>query len=291
MNTTKSWNDLESIENSIYIPSKTNSNKKSLLILDSNNLSFRWLRSKNHNNFQNKFIETINSLAKSYNAINVIACFDFGKSYYRMELLESYKGNRTLPETEEEIKHYEEFFACLNSIPDLLPYTYLKFRGVEADDLIAYLTENISKDYEHTWIVTSDRDMYQLVSENISIFNIFSKKEITLDSLYNTYELTPDEYLFSRIIEGDKGDNVIGVEGIGPKRAQKLAVEYKNIYNLINALPIKGKAKYIHNLNNSKDLLLLNEKLINLKKYNRIAIQSSKEGKEVWDNLCEIMQY
>jgi 5'-3' exonuclease len=131
----------------------------------------------------------------------------------------------------------------------------------------------------------------QLLSDKISIFNIFSKKEIDIAYFLETYNLKPEEYLFSRILEGDKSDNILGVEGIGPKRAQQLAKEYKTLDNLINSLPLKGKAKYINNLNASKEKLLTNERLISLKKYNQKVIDCAKDGKEVWDVLCEIVSH
>jgi DNA polymerase-1 len=281
---TKTWDDLVDVENQKTQP-------KSLLLIDGNNLAYRWLQRKNYNSFQDDYLRTIESLSKSYNAERTIVCFDFGKSYYRMELLDSYKGNRIKPQEEEEQKHYEEFFACLNDIPNMLPYQTLKFRGLEADDIITFLTQNISPNYEHTWIVTSDRDMYQLLSDRISIFNIFSKKEIDIAYFLETYSLVPEEYLFSRILEGDKSDNIIGVEGVGPKRAQQLAKEYKTLDNLLKALPLKGKSKYISNLNSSKEKLLINEQLISLKKYNQKVIDCSKDGKEVWNVLCELVSH
>jgi 5'-3' exonuclease len=281
---TKNWDDLADVENQKSQP-------KALLLIDGNNLAYRWIQRKNYNNFQDDYLRTIESLSKSYNAEKTIVCFDFGKSYYRMELLDSYKGNRTKPQDEEELKHYEEFFTCLNSIPDILPYQTLKFRGLEADDIITFLTQNVSPNYSKTWIVTSDRDMYQLISEDISIFNIFSKKEIDLASFYETYSMKPEEYLFSRILEGDKSDNILGVEGIGPKRAQQLAKEYTTLDKLLKALPLKGKAKYISNLNASKEKLVINEQLISLKKYNQKVIDYAKDGKEVWDVLCELIAH
>lgn len=281
---TKTWDDLVDVENQKTQP-------KSLLLIDGNNLAYRWLQRKNYNSFQDDYLRTIESLSKSYNAERTIVCFDFGKSYYRMELLDSYKGNRIKPQEEEEQKHYEEFFACLNDIPNMLPYQTLKFRGLEADDIITFLTQNISPNYEHTWIVTSDRDMYQLLSDKVSIFNIFSKKEIDIAYFLETYNLVPEEYLFSRILEGDKSDNIIGVEGVGPKRAQQLAKEYKTLDNLLKAFPLKGKSKYISNLNSSKEKLLINEQLISLKKYNQKVIDCSKDGKEVWNVLCELVSH
>lgn len=271
---TKSWNDLADLQEPDY------SDYNNLLIIDANNLSYRWLQRPNYANFGPDFIRTIQSLSKSYEAARTIVCFDFGKSYYRMDMHEEYKGTRKKPQEEEEIKKYEEFFAVLNDLPEQLDEEVLKFRGVEADDILAWITQNVSDRYDHTWIVSSDRDLYQLVDDNISIFNIFGRREVTKESLRDDFDVSPSEYMLSRIIEGDKSDNILGIEGIGPKRAQTLAREYKTLDSLLEALPIKGKSKYITNLNAGKDTLIRNEKLINLKKYCVEAITAGKNGEE-----------
>ena len=271
---TKSWNDLADLQEPDY------SNYNNLLIVDANNLSYRWLQRPNYDSFGADFIRTIQSLSKSYEAARTIVCFDFGKSYYRMDMHEEYKGTRKKPQEEEEIKKYEAFFAVLNDLPDQLDEEVLKFRGVEADDILAWITQNVSDKYDHTWIVSSDKDLIQLVDENVSIFNIFGRKEVTKQSLHEDLGLVPSEFMLSRIIEGDKSDNIIGIEVIGPKRAQTLAKEYKTLPNLLDALPIKGRAKYIQNLNAGVDTLIRNEKLINLKKYCEEAIVSGKEGEK-----------
>jgi 5'-3' exonuclease len=282
MTDTKSWNDLADVEQADY------SGYKNLLLIDANNLSYRWLQRPNYSSFSGEFKKTIQSLAKSYQAARTIVCFDFGKSYYRMELLNDYKGTRKKPETEEEQQRYDDFFAVLNSLPDELDEEVLKFRGVEADDLIAWLSVNLSDKYEHTWIVSSDKDLLQLVSDSVSVFNIFGRKEVTKASIYESTELTPEQFMLSRIIEGDKSDNIIGIEGIGPKRAQALAKEYNDFDTLLQALPLKGKSKYITNLNAGKDTLIRNEKLINLKRYSVDAITAGKEEYSILEALQDL---
>ena len=106
-------------------------------------------------------------------------------------------------------------------------------------------------------------------------------------NLKEDLELTPAQFMMSRIIEGDKGDNIIGIEGIGPKRAQGLAKEYHTLDNLLAALPLKGRAKYIQNLNAGKERLIRNENLINLK-YCTDAIMAGKEGEEALDRLSNL---
>jgi len=284
MNNSKSWNDLEALQTPDY------ESYNNLLLIDGNNLSYRWLQRPNHGSFANDFIRTVQSLSKSYEASKTIVCFDFGKSYFRMDMSDEYKANRKKPKEEEEVKRYEAFFEVLNNLPDMLDEEVLKFRGVEADDTIAHLVMKYEEqtNYNHIWIVSSDRDLYQLVSEKTSIFNIFGRREVTYTTMQEEMEITPDLYLLSRIIEGDKSDNIIGVEGIGPKRAQGLAKEYKTFDALIKALPIKGRAKYIQNLNASKELLIRNEKMISLKAYNEQALDAAKEPGIVHDKLSSM---
>jgi len=278
---TKSWNDLADLQSPDYDAFNN------LLLIDANNLSYRWLQRPNYSSFGDDFIRTIQSLSKSYEAKRTVVCFDFGKSYYRMDMLDEYKGTRKKPQDEEEIKKYEEFFAVLNDLPDQLDEEVLKFRGVEADDILAYMVKKYEKtnDYDHIWIISSDRDLYQLVSDKTSIFNIFGRREITNTTMHEDMNISPELYLLSRYIEGDKSDNILGIEGIGPKRAQALAKEYKTLPNLIDALPIKGRAKYIQNLNAGKETLIRNEKLINLRRYCEEAICAGKYGDDPLEKL------
>ena len=107
---TKSWNDLADLVPPTY------KGYENLLLIDGNNLAYRWLQRINYNDFANDFKRTVQSLAKSYEAIRTIVCFDFGKSYYRMNMYDEYKQNRKKPKEEEEAKKYEDFFAVLNNL-------------------------------------------------------------------------------------------------------------------------------------------------------------------------------
>ena len=86
---TKSWNDLAEVENASA--AATN-----LLLIDANNLAFRWLQRKNVDNFTDDFIKTIKSLEKSYRIKRTIVCFDFGRSYYRNELIKQIEKNQLI---------------------------------------------------------------------------------------------------------------------------------------------------------------------------------------------------
>lgn len=276
------WDDLAELKETQEIKEQSNN----LLLIDGINVAFRYLHRKNFDSFTDDYIRTVSSLAKSYQAKRVICCFDAGASLYRKTLFPDYKANRKVERTEEEQERFTAFFECLNQTVEELPFEHYKFKGIEADDIIAYFSLHLSKQYEHTWIVSSDRDLYQLLSDRVSIFNLFSRNEVTLESLYEKFEMTPREYAFSRIIEGDKSDNILGIEGIGPKRSAALVKEYKTLDNLLNSLPLKGRSKYITNLNNGFKTLEQNEKLINLIDYNEDVI-SCVEKQELVNSMLE----
>lgn len=278
----QSWDDLADLDN--Y------EKQNNLLLIDGNNMAYRWMNRRNYNSFGTDYVDTVKSLGKSYKAARIIVAFDFGKSYYRLEELPTYKANRTKPSDPEKARQYDEFFECLNETIDNLPIEYYKFRGVEADDIIAFFVEETKEYYDHIWVISSDKDLYQLVSDNVSIFNLYGRKEITEDYLLETHGVTPDEYLLAKIIQGDKGDNIDGIEGIGEKRGLALARDYQTLDNLIKALPINKTSKYIKNLNSGISILTLNEKLIGLKKYYEKAIKAGKFGDEFWNTLITNVQ-
>lgn len=279
---TVSWDDLSDV---IQAKEEAESSNN-LLILDGTNVSFRYLQRHNYANYTDDYIRTVSSLGKSYRAKRIICCFDSGASAYRKSIFPEYKDNRKVERTPEDQERFEKFFGCLSDTIEQLPFEYYKFRGIEADDIIAYFTKNLANKYEHTWVVSSDRDLFQLLKPNVSIFNLYSRKEITVETLLADTGLTPKQYAFSRMIEGDKGDNIKGIEGIGPKRASDIVNQYGTIDNLLSSLPIPGKAKYIKNLNDGAETLLLNEKLINLLDYNLDAISAVEKS----DSIIETLQ-
>ena len=279
-----SWDDLSDV----LVAKQEEETKNNLLLIDGVNLAFRYIQKSNYGNFTDDYIRTINSLAKSYKAKKVICCFDSGASTYRKILFSEYKDNRKQARTEEEQERYNKFFDCLTETIDQLPYDHLKFKGVEADDLIAYLAIN-TKQYEHTWIISSDRDLVQLLSDNVSIFSTQTRKEKTIKSLYEDTGLTPREYMLTKILEGDTGDNISGITGIGTKRASDITKQYKTLSNLLKALPIKSKAQYIQNLNKGEDILLLNDKLVNLLDYHEDAILASEDSNYIFSHLKRII--
>lgn len=250
-----------------------------LMVVDALNLAFRYKHS-GATDFALDYIRTVDSLKKSYKASHVIIACDQGSSSYRKALSPEYKQNRkdkrdTQTDAEKAAFElfFEDFLATLQMIEETTEYPVLRFQGVEADDIAAYIVSQKSKlPTDDIWLISSDRDWDLLVQPGVSRFSYVTRKEVTIDNWNTHYDFEPEDYISIKCLTGDTGDNVFGVPGIGPKRAVSLVSEYGSTYDIIANIPIAGKYKYIQELNQCKDLLLLNYQLMDLVTYSQEAI-------------------
>lgn len=157
----------------------------------------------------------------------------------------------------------------MDTISELYPL--LRFDKVEADDIAAYVVSALPKTAT-VWLISSDKDWDLLVNDRVSRFSYVTRKETTIDTWEEHYDCTPEQYISIKCLTGDSGDNIKGVEGIGPKRAADLVKQYGTVFDIIAELPIASKYKYITNLNASKDILMLNCQLMDLVTYCEDAI-------------------
>ena len=254
-----------------------------LLIVDGLNVAFRW-KHQNILDFKYDYIRTIESLAKSYNAGTIIVCADGGSSY-RKEVYPEYKANRKerfADQTEQEAKEFEMFMAEFSDTLTLIKkkYPVFHFRGVEADDIAAYITQ--SAEYDDCWLISSDKDWDLLISDKVSRFSTVTRKETTVHNWDEHYDFEIEDYITFKCLTGDKGDNVPGVPGVGPKRAVQLMEQYGTVFDIYDACPIDGRYKYIQAVNENAEQLLMNVELMDLVTYCEDAI--GEENKEVINN-------
>ena len=241
-----------------------------LLIVDGLNLAFRWKHQGNLD-FEHDYVRTVKSLAKSYDCGEVVVLGD-GGSTYRKELYPEYKQNRKdryaeqTPEEEAEFLEFLQEFGVTMNKCKYEGFLTLKYQGVEADDIAALICQNRENlGIENIWLISSDKDWDLLVDENISRFSTVTRKETTVHNWDEHYDFDPSYYLTFKCLTGDKGDDVPGVAGIGPKRATQMIEQYGDIFDIMASLPIDGRYKYIQNLNEfGSDALELNIKLMDL---------------------------
>jgi 5'-3' exonuclease len=249
----------------------------STLIVDALNLAFRW-KHQGRTDFRYDFEKTVESLAESYRCKSIIIAADWGSSSYRKVIYPEYKQNRKekfADQSEEDRIAFEEFFAEFEESLKVLEENHLvlRYQGVEADDIAGYLVKHKEKfNLGNIWMVSSDRDWDLLIQENVSRFSYVTRKEVTLENWKTHYNVTPEEYISLKCLVGDKGDNVPGIPGIGPKRAEALIKQYGDALDIYNVLPIPSKYKFIQSLNESGDRLLYNYQLMDILTYCEDAI-------------------
>lgn len=257
-----------------------------LMIVDALNLAFRWKHSGDLI-FADNYIKTVESLARSYNCGTVIITADWGSSTYRKNIYPDYKQNRkdlADSQTEQERVEFEMFFAEYENTLEKLAkkFTVFRFKGVEADDLAAWLVINRERyNFFNTWLISSDRDWDLLIREDVSRFSYVTRKETTLATW--DYDVSPENYISYKCLIGDSGDNIPGVPGVGPKRAVALIKEYGDIFDIYSICDeIKSKNKYIQNLKECKEQLLINHELMDLTSYCSAAIGESNVQHMEW---------
>lgn len=218
--------------------------KPRLLLFDGNNLIFRSF-------FAIKDLATSNGVAtnavygvlKSFRATvaefkpdYVIVCWDSGKPTFRHTQDDTYKANR--PQTNSDLKAQfpivQEAFNCL-SVPQITA------NNVECDDLIGTLAVKGAKAGFKVTIVSSDKDFYQLCSEDISVLSFTVRKKdetgiVDANYVREHFGVEPCQLVDIKSLTGEKTDNIQGVKGIGEKIATKLVKQHGTIFNVINVL-------------------------------------------------------
>jgi len=224
------------------------------LIVDGLNLAFRWKHQGNLD-FEYDYVRTVQSLAKSYNCGEIVVLGD-GGSDYRKEIYPEYKANRKeryaeqTPEEEQEFLEFLQEFSLTMKQLKSKGYLTLKYKGVEADDIASLIVQNRENlGLDEIWLISSDKDWDLLIDDKVSRFSTVTRKETTVHNWDEHYDFDPEYFLTYKCLTGDKGDNVPGVTGVGPKRATQLIEQYGDVFDIMASLPIDGRYKYIQNLN------------------------------------------
>jgi len=273
---------------------KLTEQENTLLVVDALNLAFRYKHS-GATDFAEDYLRTVQSLKKSYKASHVIIACDQGSSSYRKAIYPEYKQNRkdkfelqTDAEKAQFELFFEDFTKTLEHIQNSTDYPVIRFQGVEADDIAAYIVAQ-KLPVDNIWLVSSDKDWDLLVSSTVSRFSYVTRKETTIDNWNEHYDFEPEDYISIKCLTGDSGDNVAGVPGIGPKRAVGLVSEYGSTWDIIASIPLSGKYKYIEALNQCKDQLALNYKLMDLVTYSEdaIGVDNCKQINEILETYLK----
>ena len=123
----------------------------------------------------------------------------------------------------------------------------LEIEGFEADDIIATYCQLAEKQNIESIIVSSDKDLMQLVNEDTTMLDPMKNKKIGIDQVIEKFGLPPEKVIQIQALTGDKVDNIPGAPGIGPKTALQLIEEFGDVHSLIkNATKITQELSLIH---------------------------------------------
>lgn len=226
---------------------------KKVILVDGNNLLFRSYYAtaysgnimKNSKGFPTNglfgFVNMMNKIIHEESPNYILVAFDVGKTF-RHEQYDNYKGGRS--ETPDELKMQ---FPVAKEILTAMGIKYLEVPGYEADDIIGTLAKMIDENPEYEGlIVSSDKDLLQLISDDVTVKLLKSKDYIMMDrqTFKATYGVEPIRMIDLKGLMGDASDNIPGVKGIGEKTAIKLLKEYDTIENLYKHIEDLNGATY-----------------------------------------------
>ena len=203
-------------------------------------------------------------LFDQYRPEYVAMAIDLPGRTFRDDLYDEYKANRE--PTPDDFRSQEQRIFELTR---LFGIPLLSAPGAEADDVIATVTQRILDNPDHNQlqirIVSRDKDLEQLLSPRVSMFDIHKDRAFDMDALQTEKGIRPDQVIDMQALTGDTADNIPGVDGIGPKTAAKLINEYGSIDQILaNLEKIKGKRR--QNIEAARDRLALNRTLVTLKR-------------------------
>lgn len=205
------------------------------------------------------FLNTLQAAIERFKPDALFVAFDISKKVFRHERYADYKGTRTgMP---------EDLLVQMPLIKEALGYMNIEtfgIEGYEADDIIGTMSAHQSAAGGESIILSGDRDLFQLVSEQVTVCFPKSKGQemeiVTPEYLAEHYGLTPARVIEMKGLMGDKSDNIPGINGVGEKTAKKLLDDYETVENLYAHLDdLKGKKLYDKLLAGKEDALLSKE--------------------------------
>ncbi len=218
----------------------------------------------------------------------ILMAWDAKGPTFRHELFEDYKANR--PPMPDDLSLQVPY---VREIIDALGIPQMEIQGFEADDIMAAVARKLGQEKGYQVVlVTGDKDMRQLVSENVVLWDPMKDKITDLESFRKEYGIEPCQYVDVQALSGDASDNIPGVPGVGPKTALKLIKEYGSIENLIKNLDGLKKGKLKERLLEHKEMLPLWKRLASLDDGipEEISIQAMKRRRPDKKRLLELFK-
>ena len=174
------------------------------------------------------FCNMLMKLLRDTDADHIAVIFDSARKTFRNEIYPEYKAQRP-PPPEELIPQFQ---LCRDAV-EAFNVPAVDLPGYEADDLIATYTRQARAIDAEVTVVSSDKDLMQLVEDKVVLFDAMRNRELGLDAVQEKFGVGPDKVVEVQALAGDSVDNVPGVPGIGVKTAALLISEYGDLEGLL----------------------------------------------------------
>ena len=184
------------------------------------------------------FTNMLSRLLREHAGSHLAVIFDAGRHTFRSEIYPAYKAHR--PEAPEELRPQ---FALVRDATRAFNVPGIELPGWEADDLIASYARAVQAIGGTCTIVSSDKDLMQLIGNGVSMVDPMKQQPIGLAEVEKKFGVTPDKVIDVQALMGDSSDNVPGVPGIGPKTASALINEFGTLEAVLSAAPEMKKSK------------------------------------------------
>ncbi len=176
------------------------------------------------------FTAMLIKLLNDFKPTHAVVVFDSGKPNFRHQLYAQYKANR--PSMPPELVGQLELLRRASSS---LNFPVIEKVGYEADDIIATLATNLAESGEEVVIVSSDKDLMQLVSEQVKIYDPLKSKYVSSQDVIDKFGVAPQKVRDVMALTGDRSDNIPGIGGIGPKTAASLINQFGSLDKLFKS--------------------------------------------------------
>lgn len=210
--------------------------------------------------YSNMLWKLANDLHAADGPTHLAVVLDKSGTSFRNDIYDQYKANR--PPAPEDLRPQ---FPLIRDATRAFSFPMIEEEGVEADDMIASYTVAAQALGWHVTIISSDKDLMQLVGNGVDMFDTMKDKRINRDEVIEKFGVGPELVGDVLALMGDSSDNVPGVPGIGPKTATKLISEYGDLESVLAAAADMKPSKMRDNLIENVEMARLSKVLVTLK--------------------------
>ncbi|TPP09373.1 DNA polymerase I [Rhizobium glycinendophyticum] len=186
--------------------------------------------------------------------------FDYSSTTFRKEIYPLYKANRSAP-PEDLIPQ----FGLIRHATRAFNLPCIETEGFEADDIIATYARQAEAVGADVTIVSSDKDLMQLVSANVHMYDAMKDKQISIPDVIEKWGVPPEKMIDLQALTGDSTDNVPGIPGIGPKTAAQLLEEFGDLETLLERAGEIKQVKRRENIVANAELARVSRQLVELR--------------------------